>query len=180
MVVTALCVSTNYAMIGVPNVKFMDLLVFTSGFCFGCLVGGLVGVLTWSVYGTLNPYGFSLPILVATSVGEALYGVVGGLARRFGLRVPDPSRFGRKEYWICSVKIAFLGFLLTFAYDLLTNLVTAFSYDPWRPPIIAILISGIPFAIAHEGSNLAFFFWGGSALITVIRKLPFRRGEMYG
>jgi uncharacterized membrane protein len=63
----------------VVNVKFMDLIVFVSGVVFGPLMGASVGVLTWLVYGTLNPYGFSLPILLATCTGESIYGIIGGM-----------------------------------------------------------------------------------------------------
>jgi len=176
-VMTALCVSSNYAMIGFPNIKFMDLFVFVSGYCFGILPGILVGVFTWLVYGTLNPYGFVLSIWVATSLGEGLYGLVGGLSKKFGLEVPDLSRIGKKEHWICSIKIALLGFLLTSLYDLFTNIVSALTAGL---PIPIVLIAGIPFAILHEGSNIAFFFWGGTALIMVIRRIPMTRGVENG
>lgn len=40
----ALCVASNYAMISIYNVKFMDLIVFVAGFAFGPFVGATVGV----------------------------------------------------------------------------------------------------------------------------------------
>jgi len=176
-VMTALCVTSNYAMIGIPNVKFMDLFVFVSGYSVGSLAGILVGCFTWLVYGTLNPYGFSLPILVATSLGESVYGLVGGLSNKFRLTVPDLSRAGNREYWICNVKIALLGFFLTFFYDLFTNIVSAITVGL---PISVVLINGIPFAILHEGSNVAFFFFGGATMINVIRRVPIKIGERNG
>jgi len=168
-VMTALCVSTSYAMIGLANVKLMDLLVFVSGFGFGPLVGGLVGVLSWCVYGTLNPLGFSLPVLVATSLGEALYGVVGGLLRGVGFRVPGLSSIGRLEHWASNLKVGLLGFLLTFVYDAFTNFVFALSTGE---PVLYTFARGVPFAAMHQASNFAFFFWGGTALIMVIQRLP--------
>jgi len=168
-VMTALCVTSNYAMIGLPNIKFMDLFVFVSGYCFGTLPGILVGVLTWLVYGTLNPLGFSLPILAATSMGEAFYGLVGGLSRDMGLRVPGFSMMGKKEHWISNFKIALVGFILTFLYDLFTNIVSGITVGLSIP---VALINGIPFAILHEGSNLAFFFWGGAPLIMAVQRIP--------
>lgn len=159
-VLTAACIASNYLLIGVVNVKFMDLIVFAAGFAFGPLTGASVGVLTWLVYGTINPYGFSLPILVATSLGESLYGVAGGL---LGERSPG---FGRGLS--ASVKFAVVGFLLTFAYDLVTNVASALSVGM---PISVALIMGIPFAVAHEVSNAAFFFLGASPLVTAIDRL---------
>lgn len=159
-VLTAACIASNYLLIGLVNVKFMDLIVFAAGFAFGPLTGASVGVLTWLVYGTLNPYGFSLPILLATSLGESLYGVAGGL---MGERGPD---FGRGLS--ASVKFAVVGFLLTFAYDLVTNVASALSVGI---PITVALITGIPFSVAHEVSNAAFFFLGASPLVTAIDRL---------
>lgn len=160
-ILTATCIATNYLLIGVVNVKFMDLIVFVSGFVFGPLIGASVGVLTWMVYGTLNPYGFSLPILVVTSVGESLYGVVGGLigARKMGTVGVNFSD---------NVKFGIIGFLLTFVYDLMTNVVSGLSVGI---PLSITLVSGIPFAIAHEVSNTAFFFIGASPLVTAIGRI---------
>lgn len=158
---TAACLSSNYLLIGLINVKFMDLIVFVSGFVYGPLVGASVGVTTWLVYGTLNPFGFSLPILVATSVGESLYGVAGGL---LGGRL-DTAGEGS---WLVNAKFAIIGFLLTFAYDLLTNVVSGLSVGI---PLGVALVTGIPFALAHELSNTAFFFVGASPLIRGIGRL---------
>jgi len=165
-VMTAACVSTNYLLIGITNVKLMDLIVFTSGFIFGTFVGASVGLLTWLVYGTLNPYGFSLPILAATCTGESLYGIVGGF---LGSRtVQDSYEKNRSSILYINAKFAIIGFLLTFIYDLFTNIVSGFVAGI---PITVALISGIPFAIAHEFSNTAFFFIGASPLIRAMGRL---------
>lgn len=165
-VMTAACVSTNYLLIGVVNVKFMDLIVFVSGIIFGPLVGASVGVLTWLVYGTLNPYGFSLPILAATCIGESLYGIIGGL---LGNRsVQNNYEKAGDRLWFINAKFAIVGFLLTFGYDLFTNIVSGLVVGI---PLSVVLISGIPFAIAHEVSNTAFFFIGASPLIRAMGRL---------
>jgi hypothetical protein len=165
-VLTAVCVSTNYLLIGVTNVKLMDLIVFTSGFIFGTYVGASVGLLTWLVYGTLNPYGFSLPILAATCAGESLYGVAGGL---LGTKIVQGS-YGKdmSSILFINTRFAIIGFLLTFIYDLFTNIVSGVVAGI---PIMVALISGIPFAIAHEVSNTAFFFVGASPLIRAMDRL---------
>jgi hypothetical protein len=160
-VMTAACIASNYLLIGVVNVKFMDLIVFVSGFAFGPTVGASVGVMTWLVYGTLNPYGFSLPVLVATSLGESLYGIAGGL---MSSRAAEDVGGGMTA----SLKFAITGFLLTFVYDLITNIVSGLSAGI---PLNLALITGIPFAIAHEFSNAAFFFLGALPLITAIGRL---------
>lgn len=160
-VLTAACIASNYLLIGVVNVKFMDLIVFTGGFTFGPLTGASVGVLTWLVYGTLNPYGFSLPIFIATSLGESLYGIVGGI---LGKRSNSIMGSG----FSANMKFAIIGFLLTFAYDLMTNIVSAISIGI---PLTVAMVTGIPFAIAHEVSNATFFFLGASPLVLAIDRL---------
>ncbi|MBS7638264.1 hypothetical protein KEJ49_05200 [Candidatus Bathyarchaeota archaeon] len=162
-ILTATCVATNYLMIGFVNVKFMDLIVFCSGFRFGSLIGGLVGFLTWLVYGTINPYGFSFPILLATSIGESMYGIVGGLLG--GLKLPEG---GVGRLWFMDARFAFIGFILTFIYDLFTNIVTGLVVGM---PLTVVLLAGIPFALLHELSNTVFFFVGASPLLVALRRL---------
>ena len=172
-VMTAACVATNYLLISVPNIKFMDLIVFVSGLTFGATVGSAVGVLTWLVYGTLNPYGFSLPILFATTISETIYGLAGGILGKLGLL--HVSDLGKTQMLTEGLKFAALGFLLTFIYDLITNVASAYSLGL---PLIPILVAGIPFALLHEASNAAFFFLGVSPLLRLIKRLPESNLEM--
>lgn len=173
-VMTALSISTNYLLMGLLNVKFMDLFVFVSGYLMGSLSGALVGILTWLVYGTLNPYGFNLPTLIATCIGESIYGLVGGLCTKFGLNVSSRALTGRK-FWENNLKMGIIGFLLTFIYDLFTNIVTGIVFEI---PLLLYIIAGIPFAVAHEVSNFFFFFLGGSVLVNAIQKVAFKGGEI--
>ena len=156
---TATCLATNYALIGIPNVKLMDFLVFASGFLFGARAGALVGVLTWSIYGLLNPYGFNLPIYVATATSETIYGLAGGLLRRSGAL---SSRDGLP--WSV-YKMGALGFSLTAIYDLLTNLAFALSFGV---PILLALATGAFLALVHELTNAAIF----AACAPVLMRLP--------
>ncbi len=175
-IMTALCVGSNYALIGVPNVKFMDLFVFVSGYLAGSLSGVAVGFLTWLVYGTLNPYGFDLPTFLTTSIGETIYGVAGGLMARSGLGLSSSSSatlMGR-SYWGTSLKLGMLGFLLTFVYDLFTNVVTGIVFGI---PLILWIIQGVPYTVAHEVSNFFFFLAGGNVLINAIRRIMCKGGE---
>jgi len=148
--------ATNYVLIGIPNVKLMDFLVFASGFLFGARAGALVGVLTWSIYGLLNPYGFCLPIYVATAASETLYGLAGALLRHSGAL---SSRDGLP--WSV-YKMGVLGFSLTAIYDLLTNLAFALSFGV---PIPLALAAGASLALVHELSNAAIFAACAPALV---------------
>src|SRR5438128_3178692 len=56
-VFTALALATNYALIGIPNVKIMDTLVFVAAFFFGLRLGIGAPASIWLVYGFVNPNG---------------------------------------------------------------------------------------------------------------------------
>lgn len=170
-VLTAVCVVGSYAFIALPNVNIMDLVVFVTGFVFGSFIGGMTGFLAWAVYGVLNPLGFSVPILISSMVGEAIFGIVGGVIGRISYRkLTNPFDFK------FSLEIGLWGLILTIIYDLLTNFVFAVTFGV---SFAAAIVSGwlIPpwFGLMHEGSNLLFFFVAVHPLIRAIRRI--RGGE---
>ncbi len=156
-ILSAAAIASNYMLIGIANVKFMDLIVFTSGFIMGPLMGVATGMMVWLVYGTINPFGFSLPILIATMTGEALFGAAGGLYRNSG-----------SNGWGFDIWVAFIGFVTTFIYDVFTNIVSAYTVGI---PISVGLVTGIPFMLAHVLSNTLFFGIGFRPLSSSIRKI---------
>jgi hypothetical protein len=158
----ALSIATNYALVGVSNVKLMDFIVFFGGFFFGSFVGGSIGVLSWLVYGLINPYGFVPQVWVATMLSESIYGLVGG-AVGGKLRTIDlqGQRFG------ASVFFATLGFLPTVLYDLITTIVYAYSANT---PLVGTILLGTPFTLLHEVSNAAIFGVCTVPLVTVLGK----------
>jgi len=149
--------ASNYLLIGTANVKLMDLIVFTSGNLQGPALGALTGALIWLVYGTLNPYGFSLPILLATMLGETLYGLAGGLYKG------TPSTIRGFSFGLGAV-----GFLLTFLYDLFTNVVSGLTAGI---PVVVALATGVPFTLVHTASNFLLFGFAFHPLNQSIRSL---------
>jgi hypothetical protein len=171
-VLTALCVGGSYALIALPNIKIMDLVVFTTGFMFGIPVGAITGVLAWIVYGIINPFGFSFPIWLSTMAGEAVFGIVGGILGRINYKTPEKA-FNVFRF---SLEMGLWGLILTIVYDLLTNIVFAVVFDV---PIVAAIVMGwfVPpfFGILHEGSNFILFFSAVYPLTKIIR--TFRGGD---
>jgi len=156
-VFTALSLGTNYAMIDIPNVKLMDALVFIAAFLFGLQVGLGSAVSTWAIYGFLNPYGQAdLTTFFFVTLGECLYAVCGGLLSRASAArdfINEGLRYRR-----FSLLFGLIGFQATFAYDLLTNFGTwLFRTSSLYQAFIIGMITGVPFAILHEASNLVFF-----------------------
>ena len=145
----ALCVATNYALVCVPNLKAMDFIVFVGGFCFGSFAGAFIGILSWAVYGVINPHGFVPQVWLATMFSETIYGLLGGLlGKNLALTNFNDGRFE------LSVFFGTMGFILTLIYDLITNVVYASTFGI---PIIAAIVFGAPFTIFHQVSNAAIF-----------------------
>jgi hypothetical protein len=159
VVMAAVAIASNYLLIGVVNVKFMDLIVFACGYVLGPSFGGVLGAHIWLVYGTLNPYGFELFMLATTMTMEGLIGVSGGVIR--GVMVVGESRKP-------DLRLSVIGFSLTFVYDVVTNIVSALTVGI---PIPVAMVTGIPFMLVHELSNAVFFGFGGPPLINSMRKV---------
>ena len=166
-----LAVGTNYALMPLWNVKFMDFIVFIGGFCLGPFVGGAIGVLCWAVYGTLNPLGFSLNIWLATMFSEAIYGVAGGVVRRmFSKSTFEGSGSSKVNLGIF---LGVLGVFLTLFYEVITNIAWASVVNT---NLLVVLVAGTPFTVAHVVSNAVFFGVGSVPVIKVISKVV-RGGE---
>jgi len=156
----ALSIGTNYALIGVSNIKFMDFIVFFGGFCFGSTVGASIGVLSWLIYGLINPLGFVPQVWVATMFAESIYGLVGGV---IGTKLRSSSFQGQRLR--ASVFFATVGFLPTVLYDLVTNIVYAFSFNV---PLVVAVFTGAPMTVLHEVANAAIFGVCTVPLISVL------------
>lgn len=155
-VFTAMSLSTNYLMIDAPNIKLMDSLIFIAGFLFGLDVGVATAVSVWLVYGFVNPYGQDgIVLLLFLIVGECFYAIAGAVLRR----TTRPSRmFANWGFWHSVTVFGGLGLLITFAYDALTNFATyLFLANSLYQAFLIGLITGAPFAILHELSNMFFF-----------------------
>ncbi len=156
-VFTALSLGTNYAMIDIPNVKLMDALVFVAAFLFGLEVGLGSAISIWVVYGFINPYGQADPILLLFLItGECFYALAGSLLSRASAArdlVNNARPYGRM-----SLLFGLVGFQATFAYDVLTNFGSwVFKANSLYQALIIGMITGVPFAILHEASNIVFF-----------------------
>lgn len=173
-ILAALSIGTNYAMISLYNIKFMDFIVFVAGFCFGPLVGTLIGITSWAVYGVLNPLGFSLHIWFSTMLLEPIYGVAGAFVRK-SLNLNE-LKISKKEKANFYVFFGTLGMLLTFVYDIATNIVWGYVYN--LNILLAVIVGFLPFGLVHMISNAFFFGIGGIPAINAVLKVV--GGENFG
>jgi uncharacterized membrane protein len=160
-ILVALSIATNYALVGVNNVKIMDLIVFVSGFFFGPILGATVGMFSWMIYGIINPYGFVPQIYVATMLAETIYGLLGGLLGRKLLT----SQINGQDLKL-SLFFGMIGFTSTLIYDLATTVVYALTVEI---PLIPAIVMGAPFTLLHELSNTAFFILGCVPIIVTVK-----------
>lgn len=160
---SALCISTNYAMLPILNVKLMDTIVFVAGFCLGVIPGIVVAITSWLIYGTLNPLGFSLPTLVSVMFGESLYAIIGWIICK--------NRYEKTSLSINSIIIfGAAGLFTTLIYDLITNALTGLLF--YNSLWIGLLTMNfpLPMGILHEISNLILFILIAPLLIRIIKK----------
>ena len=162
-ILTALAVASDYALSAIPNVNLMDAIVLVSGALYGLRVAAPVAVLSWAIYGTLNPYGFCLPILIATASSELVYALAGRMLRSDVLNDLNSGNF--RGYLSLGAKLAVVGCLCTLVYDFLTNMAFAFVFGV--KPIVA-LIQGIPFSVMHVVGNTQILLWAAPAIIKVL------------
>ncbi|MBM1154294.1 hypothetical protein DRN94_000225 [archaeon] len=143
---SALAIALNYAFAAIPNVQLFDFIVYLTAFSFGFDIGAGVAVVTWLVYGYLNPWGFFLPILAATTVSEPIYAIAGTAAAR------SPRLW--KQTRIAALVHALNALWTTLVYDLLTASAYALVF---HVPLLAALLAQIPFTILHLAANIPLF-----------------------
>ncbi len=168
----ALSVASNYALASVYNVKFMDVIVFIAGFAFGPLVGVLVAGGSWAIYGTINPLGFSLPILTACMGSEMLFGLAGAVIKK-SMKLGELSR-SESAFLDSALLFGAVGMLLTLAYDVVTNVVWGFVFGP--NVLVAVLLGFVPMGIVHMVSNAFFFSTCGLPAAKAVEKMCGNKG----
>lgn len=161
-------------------IDFMTIIIFVNGFSFGYFLGGLVGAISMVIY-MIIPYPFAHPsawlftlspiLLMVQAVLGAMYGVVGGLwGRRWKQKQVETNRA-----FIC--KIALLGFVLTFVYQIISSIGFYLAYPIYPSVWEAIYLTFIPLyypypPIVQVLTNTVIFALLGSPLIVAIKRLP--------
>lgn len=162
---SALAIATDYAMLPLVNVKLMDSIVFVSSLAFGLGVGVSVGALTWLVYGSVNPLGSAGGLLLVILIlSETIYAFFGYMAQKW---------FSSGEIGIQSKSLLWgsLGLMGALIYDLNTIITPALIAGVPFAVALASLIPAIPFMLAHEISDFAFFATVAPALYSAVFKV---------
>jgi uncharacterized membrane protein len=153
-----LALGLGYAFVYIPNFELVSPTVFLAGVLFGIRTGTLVGILTYFIFGILNPLGMSpLPLLLTQILVGSLIGLSGG--------------FCHKKRWNKAHIILPLGILITLLSDTLTTS-AGFVFFPSRKSFLAYFIFGLPFVIWHIFTQSIIY---GFVLPPTIQKIKKRR-----
>lgn len=165
-VLAALCIGTNYVMLPLPNINLMDAIVFTTGLFYGFIPGASVAAIAWLVYGSLNPLGFSAPILLVVIAAEMIYAFVGGRLLHTSFGRPHKEYGSVERYLIFGVA----GVFATLAYDIITNAVSGLlAYNSIWIGLITMNVP-LPLGVIHAASNFVLFATISPLLLKLLAK----------
>jgi len=148
------------------NVEFTSLIAFSTGMVFGSLYGSALGALVMFLNGFLSPYGFAGVVMPFQIAGMVLIGASGGLYAKMANGRMTAEGF---------VEAAVLGALLTFIYDVITNIGTAvfiaMSGVPFLDALITALVLGAIPAVLHTGWNTVLFLTVNVPLVNAMHRM---------
>jgi hypothetical protein len=150
----------GYLLMSVPNVELFTLILFASGYALNFGSGMVAALVASLIYFGLNPQGGLFPPLLASQILGALAAPVAGSIWR-----------GKQIAGVTSaVFMGIAGVVVTFWYDLITNLAYPLTVGFDLRQLTITLIAGIPFAVIHIGSNLLAFALLGPPLFKLIAR----------
>ncbi|MCK5848161.1 MAG: hypothetical protein KAH01_03055 [Caldisericia bacterium] len=136
----AVSVALGRVLASVPNIELISFSVWMSTYMLERKYSTVVGVLSFTLYSLLSPYGIApLPLLVSQALGGGLIGYFGGYFTKL------------KKTNLISYLL--FGLIITFAYDFLTNLGGFISFSENSSTLLKYLIAGLVFSLVHIVSN---------------------------
>ena len=166
-IVIALAIALGYALAAVPNIELVTISLALGGYILGGGWGAIAGGLGFGLYSILSPYGVAPPpVLLAQIMGGVIIGF-GGYLLKAGFQ-----RFEKRRIRIGLS--ATIGFIITFSYDLLTN-IGSFIIVSSESTFIPFIIGGLGFAVIHMLSNCLIFGILFVPLTSVIEKVTSHR-----
>jgi len=160
-VFAALALGANFPFLVIPGIEVISITLFWAGLYLGWRDGIASAAIAGIIFVCFNPNGPQPIILVgiAQIFGFVTFAMTGGLFRRILLSGENVV----KNIIIMTI----LGAVLTFWYDLITNIMFAITIGPFW----AVLIGGLSFAVAHIVSNTVIFGFSGTLVSKVWKRL---------
>ena len=148
---SSISIGLGFMFMFIPNVEFITVTVFLSGFTLGTFYGGLVGSMSMMIYSVMNPIGSGL-IYITLLIGQILAMMIIGIIGSFSKLL-----LKNQKHMIIIVVSGILGFICTLFYDGITTLAYPVSAGYNWEQTIAYAISGLLFTFFHMISNIIIF-----------------------
>lgn len=167
-VLTALFASASaavgYLLIALPNIEAFTALLFVAGYTLGAMRGIMAAVIASLLYFGLNPQGGLFPpLLAAQMLSVSLSPLAGSLFRATTIKKPD-------VIYRTGCLLALNAFVVTFIYDLATNLAYPISTGQSIKGVLITLMGGIPFSAVHIIGNILIFIILIPPLINLVKR----------
>ncbi|UCC81222.1 MAG: hypothetical protein JSW64_07660 [Candidatus Zixiibacteriota bacterium] len=162
-VFAALAFGINTPFLAIPNIELFSFSLFLSGLYLGKSGGIATALVAGVIFVFFNPNG-AQPILAIGLVqlfGFLLFGFMGGLLR--------PAILKKDNIKITVALLLVSGLVLTFWYDLTTNLAFAYIFGPFWPALVA----GLGFSIIHTVSNTIIFGVSGAVVQRIWKRIEY-------
>lgn len=162
-VFSALAFGVNAPLLAIPNIELFSFSLFLSGLFLGVSGGVATALVAGIIFVFFNPNG-AQPILAVgliQLIGFLLFGLCGGLVRTIVLK--------KDNIKITITVLLAAGALLTFWYDLTTNLVFAYLFGPFWPALVA----GLWFSAVHTVSNTVIFGLSGAVVQKIWKRIEY-------
>jgi hypothetical protein len=176
--------SKGFAAATMPGLfEFMTVLIFVTGFCFGSVVGGAVGVISLTIY-MLIPFPFAHPAAWLFNTSPILMVVMALLGGMFGIAGSFTSRYLQPQRDIrFTISLGVIGLVLTFIYDIASSVGFALAYPAFTTIWQSVVLTFVPLyypwpPIIHTVTNTLIFASIAPVLIYAIRNLPDYRREL--
>ena len=169
---TSVTVALGLALSAVPNIELMTITVFISGYLLGWRLGMTVGAASIAAHSLFNPLGAALPqLLVSQIIGFAIIGLGGASI--------GPWIVGLSRRRLAFLLSSLAGFLLTFLYDVLTNIGAFFSITGDQAPsnLLKFVGAGMVFMMMHLVWNTALFVVVLTPVLSVLTRYRLELSE---
>jgi hypothetical protein len=159
----ALAFGVNAPFLAIPNVEIFSLALFLSGLYLGTVNGMAAAAVAGIIFVFFNPNGIQPVLLVgmAQLVGFILFALVGGLLR--------PTILKDRGHARTALILIVTGLLLTFWYDLSTNLAFAALFGPFWP----VLVAGLGFSLVHIAGNGVIFGLAATVVSKIWKRIEY-------
>ncbi|MFW9936915.1 MAG: hypothetical protein ACFFD5_04660 [Candidatus Thorarchaeota archaeon] len=169
---SALAVVLGYMLAYIPNIEMFTLTIFLSGFILGKKEGIIVGLLSSSIFTFFNPLGASpAPLFIYQIIHYSLTGLAGNITRNFLIK---KNYFGAKEdLYVFPIFLifGFTGAVITFIYDVISTVISAFLVSITFKYFIVTYMTGIIFTTIHLIGNVLSFVFLLPGLVLVVQKI---------